>query len=217
MIMVLKINNNYYENNYVDYEAQNPERKLRFYREVILRHSPHSNALKVHDIGCAFGLFLGSLPNNWKRSGSDISVDAISEAAVRFPEVSFYHSEAELMPGKERFDVVTALDVFEHIEDLDNALREVWSRLVDGGMFFFVVPVYDGLSGPIIRRLDKDPTHIHKWKRNEWIELVSRKFEIVEWIGIIRYLLPGGYYLHIKSRALKNHTPAIAVICRKKP
>jgi hypothetical protein len=80
----------------------------------------------------------------------------------------------------------------------------------------FVVPVYDGLSGPIIRRLDRDPTHVHKWPRDRWLDWAASHFEVVDWTGILRWLTPLGYYLHVVTRLGKRHTPAILVTCRKR-
>ena len=79
-----------------------------------------------------------------------------------------------------------------------------------------MVPVYDGLSGPIVRLLDRDPTHVHKQSRHDWLAWAGRHFNVLEWEGVIRYLLPGGHYLNVPSRALRAHTPAILVACRPK-
>jgi hypothetical protein len=38
----------------------------------------------------------------------------------------------------------------------------------------------------------------------------------VQWQGILRYLLPGGYYLHLVTEDLRRHTPAIIVVARKR-
>ncbi len=73
-----------------------------------------------------------------------------------------------------------------------------------------------GLSGPIIRLLDRDPTHLHKWPRQRWLDWAQSHFFLVEWKGILRYLLPGGYYLHLVTQVFRRHTPAIIVTARKR-
>ena len=90
-----------------------------------------------------------------------------------------------------------------------NSLRR---SLTPGGIFLFVVPVYDGPMGPIIRTLDRDPTHVHKRSRAWWLELISRKFEVTSWTGIFRYLAGGRFYLHLPTRALRQVAPAIAIV-----
>ena len=87
---------------------------------------------------------------------------------------------------------------------------------MDRGCFVFTVPVYDGLSGPMVRLLDRDATHLHKWPRRRWLDWAESHFSVIEWKGIFRYLLPGGYYLHLVVQGLRRHAPAIIVVARKR-
>ena len=114
--------------------------------------------------------------------------------------------------------VVTAFDTIEHVPDLTAVAAAVRQQLPPKGLFLFVVPVYDGLSGPAIKLLDKDPTHVHKWPRQKWLDWIGGEgFDVREWTGILRYLLPGGYYLHAPTGTFRGHTPAILVAARRRP
>lgn len=207
----------YYETYYRDYTLQNPERKLRFYRRFIEKNLGASVPRVIHDMGCAFGAFLGSLDEHWEIHGSDVSQFAIDQARTECPRGQFLVGDASQEPIHERkFGVVTAMDVIEHVPDLGRVARSVNDQLVAGGLFVFVVPVYDGLSGPAIRALDRDPTHVHKWPRQRWLDWAAAEFELVEWKGIVRYLLPFGYYLHVVTDRCRRNTPAIIVACRKR-
>lgn len=206
----------YFDTNYSDYLAQNPLRKMQYYQHVIERNLTPGVPRRIHDIGCAFGRFLSTLDDCWEICGSDVSRTAIVQAAEVIPRGLFKvaaASEEAVFPGK--FGIVTAFDVIEHASDLDAIAQAVTNQLVEDGCFIFVVPVYDGLSGPIIRRLDRDPTHIHKWPRRLWIDWAQSHFHVIEWHGILRYLLPFRYYLHVPLELFKNHLPAIMVVCRK--
>jgi SAM-dependent methyltransferase len=207
----------YFQICYRDYAAQNPPRRLRFYAQMVERHLAPGAPRRIHDIGCAFGGFLGSLDPTWQIFGSDVSEFAVARAARENPRGVFTVAPADarrlfVLP----FGAVTAFDVMEHLPDPDAVARSVIEELADGGCFIFVVPVYDGLSGPIIRLLDRDPTHVLKWPRQRWLDWAASHFAVVEWQGILRYLLPGGYYLHVAARALRRHTPAIIVVARKR-
>ena len=205
----------YYERCYRSYDLQNPPRKLLFYRRTIERLLPPGIPRRIHDVGCAFGAFLGSLGPEWEPFGSDVSEHAVEQARTRHPRVRFAVAdpcEGPTFDGS--FGVVTAFDVLEHVPDLDACARSIQAQSAPGGLFVFVVPVYDGVTGPAIRMLDRDPTHIHKWSRSRWLEWTSRRFEVVEWSGILRYLLPWGHYLHLPTRLLRQHTPAILVAAR---
>ena len=102
--------------------------------------------------------------------------------------------------------------MLEHVHNPRGLMKVIASSLAPGGGFIFVVPVYDGLTGPLIRLLDRDPTHMHKMSRYFWLELGRQEFQLVEWWGICRYLLPGGVYMHVVTRRYRRFTPAIA--CR---
>lgn len=207
----------YFKTRYRDYVAQNPPRRLRFYADTIERHMAPGAPRRIHDIGCAFGRFLGSLDPRWEIFGTDVSEFAVAEAARAHPRGTFKVAAAtdrRVFPAA--FGAVTAFDVIEHVPDPDAVALSVKEQLVERGCFVFVVPVYDGLSGPVIRVLDRDPTHIHKWPRQRWLDWAAGHFDVLEWQGILRYLLPMKYYLHVTTRALRHHTPAIIVACRKR-
>jgi SAM-dependent methyltransferase len=206
----------YFEQNYRDYDAQNPARKLQYYARVLERYMDPGVPWRVHDIGCAFGRFLGSLDSRWEICGSDASRFAIEKAERDCPRGHFALANASgHSPFPGTFGAVTAFDVLEHVPDLDAIAASIEKQLCQGGLLVFVVPVYDGLSGPIIRRLDHDETHVHKWPRRHWLDWARARFRILDWRGILRYLLPTGQYLHVATRWCRNHTPAIIVVCRK--
>jgi len=204
----------YFEQQYRNYRRQNPPRKLHFYRELVEAAAAGRARPRILDLGCAFGLFLSTLGDRWDRFGVDASDYAIDEARRRTPEATFAVAGAGNFPFTGQFDVITAFDVLEHIPDLENVLFRVSRSLVPDGAFIFVVPVYDGPTGPIIRALDRDPTHIHKEARNVWLSRVSERFCVTDWQGIYRYLVGGAFYVHVVTRALRNCTPAIACFTR---
>ncbi len=204
----------YFESQYRNYRAQNPPRKLEFYRRLALMSAPGQERPKVLDLGCAFGLFLSGLPPGWERFGVDASEYAIAHARKAVPDAAFEVALSAdwTFPGP--FDVITAFDVLEHIPALGAALRRIAASLRPGGGFIFVVPVYDGPTGPLIRFLDRDPTHVHKKPRAYWLEYASGHFEIVNWWGIYRYLFPGNFYMHVVTTMLRNYSPAIACLAK---
>ncbi|MGE0606790.1 MAG: class I SAM-dependent methyltransferase [Pirellulales bacterium] len=210
----------YYREVYRDYDRQNPPAKLRHYAaQVKALKQPPVAERRIHDIGCAFGRFLGELGSGWRRYGSDVSGYAIGRARKEQPECTFAVAEmgqAEREGFPRQFHAVTAFDSIEHMPDPEQLAANVRGQLPPGGLFVFVVPVYDGLSGPLIRQLDRDPTHLHKWPRQRWLDWAGRHFEIVHWHGILRYLMPWGQYLHWPTKCFRWHTPAILVVATKK-
>lgn len=205
----------YYRQNYRSYDRQNAPHKLAYYHAQIEQHRDRAQPRCIYDVGCGPGNFLVSLGDQWEVFGSDINTFAIERAASRMPAGHFALGAGAVTPlFDRRFPVVTAFDVLEHVPDIEVAGARIGDQLMPGGLFLFVVPVYDGLSGPLIKWLDKDPTHVHKRERAFWLDWASRHFSVLGWQGLLRYLLPGGYYLHVVTSAGRGHVPAICVACR---
>jgi SAM-dependent methyltransferase len=208
----------YYLQNYRHYDRQNPGHKLRYYRARIEAFRHPALPRRIHDLGCGPGNFLHSLDAGWTIFGSDINTFAVEQARRKMPHGTFAIGAGaveSLFP--QQMAVITAFDVLEHVPDIEAAAASINRQLLPGGLLLFVVPVYDGLSGPIVRLLDRDPTHVHKQSRAAWLAWARRHFDVLDWEGVIRYLLPaGGPYLNVATRALRAHTPAILVACRPK-
>ncbi len=207
----------YFEKTYRNYSRQNPQRKLRFYRGLVERVAPRDHTPRILDVGCAFGAFLSGLNPEWERFGIDVSEFAIDRAAQSLAGASFARAGIESIPFKGPFDIITAFDVIEHVPSLEQVASSIKAKLSPDGCFIFVVPVYDGPTGPIVHLLDRDETHLHKRSRRFWLRWAEERFVPLEWLGLCRYLLPGGYYLHLTTRALRWFTPAIAVVARNRP
>lgn len=204
----------YYAENYRGYERQNPSWKLRFYANLLMRHAPSGGA--VLDLGCAFGRFLAHLDRKWQIYGIDLSGYAIGIATASMPRARLAVASADAIPFRGPFDAIVAFDVVEHVHNLDTLAACVTGALARNGTFIFVVPVYDGPLGPLVRRLDKDPTHVHQRSRDFWLAWASRHFRIVEWTGVFRYLLPLGIYVNWPSAACRRIAPAIAVCAKSR-
>lgn len=212
----------YFDSAYRDYAAQNPNRKLDHYLKQITIHGLHGAPdVSLLDIGCGRGSFLKRAAEthpDWNLSGTDIDTDGVSATRRLVPNAQVFEaSAADASFAPNTFDVITAWDVLEHVPDLAEVPQSVNSMLRPAGLFAFVVPVYDGMTGPIIRRLDKDPTHLHKKGRDWWISWAeSSEFEVLEWHGIFRYLVAPGRYIHHPTTRFRSHSPAIFVACRSR-
>lgn len=208
----------YFASNYRSYTDQNPNRKLDHYIATVTNLVATERPALL-DIGCGLGSFLARLSATrplWQLYGTDLRQEAIDGSRSLLPAgVQLAVAPAEGRPfPKVQFDVITAWDVLEHLEDPISVLGLIRSMLTPGGHFVFVVPVYDGVTGPLIKWLDNDPTHLHKWPRSAWVEVVDRHLELVHWHGIYRFLFPLGSYLHVPTNRLRAATPAILGVAR---
>lgn len=110
--------------------------RLRYIKEQIGRSL---KGLQILDIGCGGGLMAEALA----REGAKVTGVDASEAAIR---VAMEHAAAaglavdyrcgsaeELAAQGETFDIVTALEIVEHVADLKSFMRAVGAMLKPGG------------------------------------------------------------------------------------
>jgi SAM-dependent methyltransferase len=206
----------YFTTIYSNYNHQNPLKKIAWYNRLVEDVVRTHTRPRILDIGCAFGRFLSMYRSESDLFGVDISPHAIRHAQQSCKNAKFAVSSAEALPLKGLFDVIVAFDVIEHVENLPMMFEGIRKLLSPEGCFIFVVPVYDGPVGTMVRLLDRDPTHIHKQSRAFWLQWASSEFTVQWWCGIWRILLPVGYYIHVPASFLKRFSPAIAVVCKKK-
>jgi SAM-dependent methyltransferase len=96
----------------------------------------------ILDVGCGTGINHSVL----SKYGTTVCTDPAGEA-VAFSRsrgvADLAQSEIETLPfAPASFDVVTALDVLEHVDDDMVALREILRVMRDGGVLLITVPAY---------------------------------------------------------------------------
>ncbi len=109
---------------------------------------PGSNpTFEVLDVGCGTGANLEMLSEFGDPAGVDVSAEAVSYCHERgFPHVN--HGAAEALPfDEESFDLVTALDVVEHLDDDVAVLKEMKRVLRPDGKILLFVPAFMFLWG----------------------------------------------------------------------
>jgi len=102
---------------------------------------------RILDLGCGTGTMLGHLRSFGDAQGVDADPQAVQFCKAR-GEDRVQELDSETLPFPDgSFDLVTALDVLEHIEDDRGALREVARVLRPGGTFLATVPAYRWMWG----------------------------------------------------------------------
>ena len=196
-----------------DYDLHNPARKAAFYLSQIAALQPSGRLL---DVGCAFGSFLAVAGERYEATGVDVSLDAVEVARTRLPGVRISRASVLELGGDQKFDVVTCFDTLEHVAPLDDALTALRSVMAPRGVLAVTVPVFDGLTGPVVRHLDHDPTHVWRQGRDFWWRKIEdHGLDVVRWVGLWRYLLPWRAYLFFGSRFLYRLSPAVMLIGRE--
>jgi ubiquinone/menaquinone biosynthesis C-methylase UbiE len=148
----------------------------------------------ILDVGCGEGFLLEHLPPVDSYIGVDYSDESIKLAKVQSSKfkvqndslkckVDFRQADVYKLPfGDKSFDLVTCLEVLEHLDNYEKALQEI--RRVAKKHVILSVPhepwfqLSNFLRGKYLARLGNHPEHINKWNPNQFKKLISKYFII---------------------------------------
>jgi SAM-dependent methyltransferase len=106
-----------------------------------------ASTLNILDVGCGTGANLEMLSEFGDAEGVDVSAEALSFCRARGLR-NVKQGEAEALPyGAESFDLVTGLDVVEHLDDDLAGLQEMRRVLRRDGRALLFVPAFMFLWG----------------------------------------------------------------------
>lgn len=107
-----------------------------FFRHVLRTAGP-----RLLDVGCGVGRFgMGAFAKGWDVTGIDVSARAIQAGHGIVPFPLRVATVEELRAEGERFDVVTAFEVLEHLSAPVEFLSNVRRLVRPGGQVFCTVP-----------------------------------------------------------------------------
>ncbi len=117
-----------------------------FLQQIVLQIRNPKSEIRILDVGCGTGANLEMLAQFGESEGVDISDDALEFCKAKGLKV--HKGLAEKLPfADESFEVVTALDVVEHLDDDVAGLKEMHRVLKKGGNALIFVPAFMWLWG----------------------------------------------------------------------
>jgi 2-polyprenyl-3-methyl-5-hydroxy-6-metoxy-1,4-benzoquinol methylase len=179
-------------NTYDKYGSTNPVVKRlmagfeRSLGELFERAAPQS----LLDVGCGEGV----LVHKWAQVlgerrvvGVDLEEPSIqAEWATRSaPNLEYRTVKPGPLPfGDREFDVVTAIEVLEHVPDPEQTVAEM-ARVANGHLLVSVPrePLWRALNmarGAYLRDLGNTPGHVNHWSKSSFVKLLSRHGDVVE-------------------------------------
>ena len=130
------------------YEIENDHWWFAARRKILIAYLRHrvdtSPRLKLLDVGCGTGSILAEASHYCDAYGLDASPQAVEFCQKRGLSKLFV-GNLDTYPGGERFDVITLLDVIEHLDDDLGVLKQAHARLADNGHVLITVPAYQWL------------------------------------------------------------------------
>jgi Methyltransferase domain len=133
---------------------------------------------RVLDVGCGAGYGTAAMAEKAEFAlGFDISPEAIEHARQNYGEkAKFAVASAQSFPAESgSFDLITAFEVIEHLDDWKPLLSEASRVLADGGLFLVSTP-NKTYYGEARRQEGPNPFHVHEFEYSEFLEALTAWF-----------------------------------------
>jgi len=148
-----------------------------------LRHNP----VRILDIGCGTGVNIVSLGKIGSVWGTDVSSMAVTFCKKRGLR-NVIQATAEKMPVRsDRFELISAIDVIEHIHDDDGALKELYRICASRGLLTVVVPAFRFLWSDRDERLQHERRYTTKELK---LKIEQAGFTVLKCSYIDTFLFP---------------------------
>jgi SAM-dependent methyltransferase len=153
------------------------ESKYQYYLAMAHILSNHSHVKTALDIGCNTGALVKAFKNfGIEAYGVDVSQIAVSHVPQELKDqITLLDVTQDRLPFEnEKFDLITMLDVAEHLSSFEWALCEINRTLKVGGRFYISTPskVTEMLIKVSAQRTD--PNHINVHSKRSWIHLLEK-------------------------------------------
>jgi len=145
-----------------------------------------TNRSKILDVGCGGGYTLDLLTAFGDVNGADISPQAVAHCRDNGFENTILVEENRPLPFiKNNFDLITCLDVLEHIHDDQNCLLDIKRILAPSGYLVLFVPALHILWS----KLDDGAHHYRRYTKRQLFERLKNCGYKVKKISYFNFLL----------------------------
>jgi len=170
------------------YEVENEHWWFATRKEILLRYLdarlPLPPTARVLDVGCGTGAILESLSRRYLAFGTDVAPQAIDFCKER-GLTRLHRGTLEEYPPSEPFDLITMLDMVEHVDDDEGLLRAGRRLLREGGHLLITVPAFPSLWSVH----DEVLHHKRRYTRTGLRRLVLRSGFLVEHLTFLNFFL----------------------------
>ena len=161
----------------------------RLFKWLVNQNLAGGPKTRLLEIGCGTGDFVQHLVNDDRLeiTGSEIYLRGLVYAKRNLPQVDFVQFDVTQGTVGEHFDIITAFDVLEHIEDDQAAMANIHNMLTSSGVAIISVPQHMFLWG----RLDEIVKHKRRYSRAEMVKkLGDNGFEVTRATSFVFTLFP---------------------------
>ena len=141
---------------------------------------------KILEVGCGSGFstqYLREFLKDKNFEASEYGADLVKEAQKRNPGVKIQQESIyELKRDSNSFDLIVALEVLEHLQDPESALREL--HRVTSKYCLISVPqeplwrILNICRFEYLKDLGNSPGHLQHWSKKQFSKFVSNYFKV---------------------------------------
>jgi 2-polyprenyl-3-methyl-5-hydroxy-6-metoxy-1,4-benzoquinol methylase len=149
----------------------------RLFKNILQNYLVPKGKTKLLEIGCGTGNFIEHIVKNENLdiTGSEIYLKGLVYAKNNLPSVNFVQFDVTRGKIGEQFDIITAFDVIEHIENDNAALSNISKMLNKDGVLIISVPQHMFLWS----KLDEIVKHKRRYSRRDLLDkLKTNNFDI---------------------------------------
>jgi 2-polyprenyl-3-methyl-5-hydroxy-6-metoxy-1,4-benzoquinol methylase len=161
----------------------------RLFHWLVQQHLSVSGRTRLLEIGCGTGDFVRRLVDDKRLevTGSEIYLGGLAFAKRNMPEVRFIQFDVTQGIIGETFELITAFDVLEHVENDQAAICNIHDMLANDGVAIISVPQHQFMWS----RLDEIVRHKRRYSRSEMVgQLVGNGFEVLRATSFVFSLFP---------------------------
>ncbi len=167
-----------------------------------------SSTNRILEIGCGNGLVTDAIYNAFPESeivGTEFLEAGLVNARERLPNVTFQQLDARDLEGNQRFDIVCAFDVLEHIDADLEVMKSIRTTLRDErSRFFITVPQHMALWS----EADVYAKHERRYSYSEMQQkLCIAGFEVEYRTSFVFLLSPLMYLSRSRKQGSQNYDP----------
>ncbi len=201
--------------------------RLKYLKTQINKHfdEPFYEELKIADIGCGGGLISESFKKlGGNITGIDASYNAIQVAKTHALnndlDINYLHCSPEELGDeyKNSFDVVFALEIIEHVENVEEFVKSVLSLLKPNGLLF-ISTINKNLKSLLFAKIAAEyilrwlPYNTHEYKKfikpSELVSILEKENTKVVNISGIEYKLLQNKWQLTDNTSINYHLTAI--------